>query len=157
MSNGDRSRLEEVLSRFGEVYRAENVRGAELPIYENIRVACGTPIGGGDVSYPDKVDVLGMMCPKDAQSYFIKVKGDSMIDAGIYSDDLVVINTTLMGYDEHDVLLCELNGEYTIKRVERREDGVWLIPANPDFADIQVKEGDNFQVWGKVAYVVHKM
>ena len=55
-----------------------------------------------------------------------------------------------------EVAVCELNGEYTLKRFEKRDGVGWLIPANPDYPEIKVTEDDDFSIWGTVTYIIHK-
>lgn len=149
--------IETVLGEFGEVTPAELAARVEMPFFDNVRVAAGFPIGGGDTNYPQPVEVVNMLCPKGSQSYFVRVKGDSMVDAEIYDGDLVVIDASLYTRkDPDDILLCEVDGEYTIKRVAQRGGRVFLVPANPNFPDIEVTDKE-LHVWGRVTACIHKL
>ena len=53
-------------------------------------------------------------------------------------------------------LMCELNGDYTLKHFVKRGDEGWLVPANPDYPELKVTEDDDFSVWGTVTYIIHK-
>lgn len=147
-----------VLARYGEVAEAESMPRWDVPFFENARVAAGFPIGGADTNYPQPMDVLGMLCPKGSQSYFVRVRGDSMVDAEIYDGDLVVIDASMYTRrDPDDILLCEVDGEYTIKRVAVRGNGrVFLVPANPNFPDIEVT-GKELHIWGRVTACIHRL
>ena len=57
---------------------------------------------------------------------------------------------------EKQIAVCELNGEYTLKRVRKKDGNVWLVPANPEYPEIEVTDGDDFSVWGVVTYIIHK-
>ncbi len=52
--------------------------------------------------------------------------------------------------------VCDLNGEYTLQRVCRKGGTLWLVPANPEYPEIEITEGDDFSVWGVVTYIIHK-
>ena len=75
---------------------------------------------------------------------------------GIYNGDILIIDKSERNPSERQAALCELNGEYTIKFVHRRGEQLWLVPANPDFPEIPVREEDSFNVWGVVTYTIHK-
>ena len=79
-----------------------------------------------------------------------------MIDADIHSGDILIVDKSNRNPSEHEVDLCELNGEYTIKYVNSRNGKWWLVPANPDFPEIEIAPGDNFNVWGVVTYIIHR-
>lgn len=79
-----------------------------------------------------------------------------MIDAGVHDGDLIIVDKSLRNPSEKEIAVCELNGEYTLKRVRQREGRLWLVPANPEFQEIEVCEGDDFSVWGVVTYIIHK-
>jgi len=153
----DDKTIEEILSQFGEVTSAEVAAHLEMPYFENIDVVAGFPVGGGDTKYPSTVEVVSMLCPAGSQSYFVKVKGDSMVDAEIYDGDLAVIDASVFSRrGPDDILLCEVNGEYTIKRVVQRGGRTFLVPSNPNFPDIEV-DANELKIWGRVSYVIHKV
>lgn len=130
--------------------KAEEVR---IPYYENVRVAAGVPIGGADTT-AESID-LGRMMGIGAQSYIVEVKGTSMIDAGIHDGDMVVIDHVPRNYGQNDILLCEVDGEYTIKHVVKRGEKVVLVPENTGFPEIEV-EPESLRVWGMVVSVMHR-
>lgn len=146
---------EERLGRIGKVYAAKDLMPTHLP-YFDISVVAGFPIPLDNDELAKDIELMQMLCPHPESSYLIRVHGDSMIEAGIHTDDILIVDKSNRNPTEKQVALCELNGEYTIKYV-RREDGKgWLLPANPNFPTIEIKEGDDFSVWGVVTYVIHK-
>ena len=70
--------------------------------------------------------------------------------------DIVVVDTSNRNPSESQVAVCELNGEYTLKRFRKRGDEGWLVPANPEFSEVHVTKDDEFAIWGVVKYVVHE-
>ena len=86
----------------------------------------------------------------------IRVEGYSMIDAGIHSGDIVIVDKSNRNPTESQVAVCEFNGDYTLKRFVKRDGFGWLIPANPDFPEIKVTPDDRFSIWGTVTYIIHK-
>lgn len=146
---------EEQLRRLGDVYAATSVVPLTLPSFD-LRVVAGFPIPLDNDERAQDIDLLRMLCPNPEASYLIRVQGDSMIDADIHTGDILVVDKSNRNPGRHEVALCELNGDYTIKYVERRADGLWLVPANADFPEIPVREGDAFSVWGIVTFVIHR-
>jgi SOS-response transcriptional repressor LexA len=89
-------------------------------------------------------------------TFYGRVKGDSMHAAGVDDGDLLVIDKSLE-YRTGAIAVCALNGEFTLKYIKRDGKRVWLMPANPDFRPIEVKEEDEFTVWGIVIWVIKKV
>lgn len=79
-----------------------------------------------------------------------------MIDADIYSGDIVIVDKSNRNPDENQVAVCELNGEYTLKRFVKKNGEGWLVPANPDYPRIKVTEDDDFSIWDTVTYIIQK-
>ena len=62
----------------------------------------------------------------------------------IDSGDIIIVDKSNRNPLDSEIAVCELNGEYTIKRIGRHDGKMWLVPANPEFSEIEVKEGDDF-------------
>ena len=125
----------------------------ELPL-------AGTAIAAGFPSPAEEYLDLALDLNKElirhpAATFYARVKGDSMVDAGIQDGDLLVIDKALEP-KEGSVAVCYLDGEFTVKRLAVQEEGVYLMPANEEFKPIRITEENDFLVWGIVAYVIHK-
>ncbi len=139
----------------GTVYHADRVKPLHLP-YFDISVVAGFPIPLDNDELAQDIELLRMLCPNPEASYLIRVEGNSMIDADIHSGDLLIVDKSNRNPSQHEVALCELNGEYTIKYVHTRNGQGYLVPANPDFPEIAITPGDSFNVWGVVTYIIHR-
>ena len=120
----------------------------------------GTAIAAGFPSPAEEYLDLALDLNKElikhpAATFYARVKGDSMVDAGIQDGDLLVIDKALEPKDGA-IAVCYLDGEFTVKRLAVQEEGVFLMPANAEFKPIQITEENEFLVWGLVAYVIHK-
>ena len=104
----------------------------------------------------EKLDLNEELIRHPAATFYARVKGHSMKDAGISDGDLLVIDKALEPTDGC-VAVCALNNEYTLKRLAVKKDGLYLMPANAEFKPIRITEENDFLVWGIVAYVVHKV
>lgn len=78
-----------------------------------------------------------------------------MIDAGIYPDDLLVVDRSVTAV-HGDIVIASLNGEFTVKVLER-EPVVRLVPRNCRYSPIVINEGDDFEIFGVVTNVIRTM
>lgn len=145
----------EQLGRIGDVSAADRLESMHLPFFD-IEVKAGFPIPLNNDEKSQDIDILRMLCPHPEASYLIRVTGDSMIDADIHAGDIVIVDKSNRNPSEHQVALCEFNGEYTIKYVRTHDNQHWLVPANDAYPEINIGEGDIFSVWGVVTFVIHK-
>ncbi|MDO4827102.1 MAG: S24 family peptidase [Bacteroidia bacterium] len=135
---------------------ATSVRGLRLPFFD-LGIRAGFPIPLDNDEKAQDIELLRLLCPHPEASYLIRVAGDSMIDAGIDDGDIIIVDKSRRNPSPSEVAVCELNGEYTLKRFEKDGDGSgWLVPANPAYPRIRISEGDSFSVWGTVSYIIHK-
>jgi DNA polymerase V len=102
------------------------------------------------------IDLNRELIRHPASTFCARVSGDSMRDCGIDDGDLLIIDKALTPR-EGSIAVCFVDGEFTLKRISIRHDGIWLVPANPQYPALHVTEESNFQVWGIVSYVVKSM
>jgi DNA polymerase V len=91
---------------------------------------------------------------KDA-TFFVRAKGSSMVGAGIFDNDLLVVDKSLTP-SSGDIVIAVIDGELTVKRLIQRDGKVILKPENPRFKEIELKEGQELQVWGVVTSTVKR-
>lgn len=107
------------------------------------------------------IDLNRELVRHPAATFYGRVVGDSMIDAGVQEGDVLVIDKSLEPA-EGDMAVCFLDGEFALKYVTfhdpagRGEQGLWLLPANPKYRPIRVNEDSAFTVWGVVTYIIKK-
>ena len=115
-----------------------------------------TVAGGTAEEYIElAIDLNKELIKHPAATFYARVKGSSMIDAGIADGDLLIIDKALEPKDG-DIAVCFIDGEFTLKRLALKEDGIYLMPANAEFKPIRITEENDFLVWGMLAYIVHK-
>ena len=95
------------LQTLGDIYPATSVRSMTLPKFDNARVVAGFPLALDTDEQAQSVDILRMLCPNPEASYLIKVRGDSMIDAGISDGDIIIVDKSNRTPGEHEVAVCE--------------------------------------------------
>ena len=89
-------------------------------------------------------------------TFFAKVRGQSMIDAGLDDNDLLVIDRSLEP-SNNKIAVCFLDGEFTVKRLRVEGKEVWLQPENPNYPIIKITEDNDFVIWGIVTNVIKKV
>ncbi|EFL52115.1 Peptidase S24/S26A/S26B, conserved region [Solidesulfovibrio fructosivorans JJ]] len=137
------------LAIFGFERRAE----LGLPLYLST-VQAGFPSPAED--YIDKkLDLNEQLVRHPAATFFVRVDGDSMRDAGVASGDILVVDRAVEPRDGH-IVIAALDGELTVKRLRRKNGQVLLVPENPDYAPVAVGPEASFEVWGVVTYIIHK-
>lgn len=145
----------EGLSRIGRVTKATGVVPMHLP-YFDLKVTAGFPIPLDNDEKSQNIELLRMLCPHPEASYLIKVKGDSMIDAGVMSGDIIIVDKSNRDPSPNEIAVCEINGDYTLKRFVREGGTGWLVPANPAYSRREITSEDEFRIWGTVTYIIHK-
>lgn len=139
----------------GVVIPADSLPSLSIPYYD-ISVVAGFPVPLDNDERSQEIDILSMLCPHPEASYLIRVSGNSMIDAGVLSGDIVIVDKSNRNPSPHEIAMCELNGEYTLKHFILEEGQGWLVPANPEYPKIRITPDDDFCVWGTVTYIIHK-
>lgn len=127
---------------------------AELQIFES-RVQAGFP-SPAQGEYADSIDLNRALVTTPSATFCARVIGNSMVDAGINEGDLLIIDRSLTPHDG-SVVVCFIDGDFTVKRLSMRVDGVYLTPANADFPELKVPEESNFQIWGVVSHIVKRL
>lgn len=136
-----------------KIYNADLSSHIPLPFADE-GVRAGFPSPAQDF-ISDSIDLNRDIIGHSDSTFYARAEGDSMIDAGVHSGDILVIDKSLTP-GEGDMAVCCVDGEFTLKFVEKHDDYLLLVPANPAYEPIRVDEGNEFMVWGVVTYVIHK-
>lgn len=113
------------------------------------KVAAGFPSPADD--YLDRaLDFNELLVQNPAATFAVHVAGDSMIGAGIFPDDIAIVDRSRNPVDRC-IVLALVDGEFTLKRYRRRAGKVWLQAENSSYADLAITEGMAFEVWGVVS------
>jgi DNA polymerase V len=118
-----------------------------------VPVSAGFPSPADDY-LEGKLDLNEHLIRHEASTFFVKVKGDSMIGAGIHSGDLLIVDRALEPADK-SVVIAVVNGELTVKRISKQDGKLSLVPDNGNYRPIPITGCTNFEVWGVVTHVIH--
>lgn len=124
------------------------------PLYLN-PVSAGFPSPAEDYT-EERLDLHTYVVHNPAATFFLRARGESMINAGVHDGDLLVVDRSVEAAHNR-VVIAALEGELTVKRLVRRRGRVFLVPENPDFSEIDITEREDVHIWGVVTYVVHKL
>lgn len=118
-------------------------------------VKAGFPSPAADYAEED-IDLRKYLQPNTTSIYFARVNGDSMVNAHIPHDSIVVIDKSLK-LKNNDVVVASLNGEKIIKHFIKAHAGTFLSPNNPLYKPIKITEDMDFAIWGVVTHVIVKL
>jgi DNA polymerase V len=123
-----------------------------LPLFAS-RIAAGFPSPADDY-VEARLDLNELLVQRQEATYFLRVKGDSMQGAGIHPGDLIVVDRSIEAQDG-SVVVAEVDGALTIKRLRLGGGAPELHPDNPAYPVIRFKEGQELRIWGVVTSSVH--
>lgn len=118
----------------------------ELPVVG--RVAAGQPILAQE-NIEGTIALQSSLIRNKSEAFGLRVKGDSMIEAGIFEGDIVIINPQ-KNAENGEIIVAMLEDEATLKRYELKNDTVYLKPENQNYSPIVVKNREDFSIIGKV-------
>ena len=119
------------------------------------KVAAGFPSPAADHTRK-RIDLNEHLIRNKEATFIFRVKGDSMIGAGIYEGDALLVDRS-MDPKHNNIVIAQLNNEFTVKRLYRRGGVVKLIAENNIYPPRLIKEEDDFLVWGVVTFNLHKL
>ena len=137
-----------------DLYQPEINGPVELPIIETA-LSAGFPSPAEDY-IEATLDLNKELIKNPSSTFFGRVHGSSMIDSGIFDGDILVIDKSLQPKKD-SVLVCFIDGEFTVKKVEKKGNDLYLKPENPDFKPIKIAPESDFRLWGVVTYSIHKV
>ena len=89
-------------------------------------------------------------------TFYARVSGESMVEAGLDDGDLLVIDRSL-DPENGRIAVCLVDGEFTVKRIKKEKDKLYLIPENKKYKPIELREENELIIWGVVEYVIKKV
>jgi DNA polymerase V len=136
------------------VYRPDHSTGYKLPLFL-VPVSAGFPSPAEDYM-EGSLDLNKYLIKNPAATFFVKVSGNSMIDAGIHNGDILIVDRSVEPADKK-IIIAVVNGELTVRRIRTIQGKVVLISENQGYSPLQVEEEMNFEIWGVVTNVIHPL
>jgi len=137
-----------------EIIRVKKGKKQTWPFLE-ARVAAGFP-SSAENYIENSLDLNELLITHPSATFFVRVKGDSMVGAGIYCGDIAVVDRSLT-VSHNKVIIARLYDELTIKRFCIENDTYFLKPENDAYELMEITPEMDFEVWGVVTYVIHSL
>src|SRR5690554_1040200 len=134
-----------------EFYTADLKTKLHLPFVDT-EISAGFPSPADDF-IELSIDLNKTLIKNKDTTFFAKVKGHSMKNAGINNGDLLVIDRSLQPQD-NKIAICQIDGEFTVKRIKIEKNIIWLIAENEDYKPIKVTPENEFMIWGIVIHSI---
>jgi DNA polymerase V len=138
----------------GQVYAPDIFQPLELPQFLEA-VPAGFPSPAEDF-LQEKLDLNRHLIQHPHATFFSRVQGDSMTEAGIHSGDLLIVDRALEATGGQ-VVIAAVDGELTVKRLVKRGKHVYLQAANPNYPPLKIRSETHCVVWGVVTYAIHRV
>tara|TARA_B100001094_G_scaffold204672_1_gene198576 strand:- start:97 stop:528 length:432 start_codon:yes stop_codon:yes gene_type:complete len=121
----------------------------------NSGISAGFPSPAGDFKQ-ERISLDKELIKNKEATFFARVSGESMINAGLEDGDLIVIDRSLEPTN-NKIAVCFIDGEFTVKRLLVKKNKIWLNPENANYKAIEVKEDNELIIWGIVTNVIKKL
>ena len=119
----------------------------------NDSVSAGFPSPADDYT-EENIDLNEHLISNPFSTFFLRVKGDSMINAGIKDKDLIIVDKSLIA-KPGNIIIAMVDGEFTIKRLSIKNDELYLKAENHNYPDFRFRNHIDVQSWGVVIYSIH--
>jgi DNA polymerase V len=135
-------------------YRPDFESDIRIP-YIKEGISAGFPSPATDFMEND-IDLNKELCKNPLATFYIKVKGNSMINAGINDKDILVVDRSLEPQN-NKIAICLIDGEFTVKRIKIEKNAIYLMPENTNYQPIKVTDENELIIWGIVTYVIKNL
>jgi len=123
-----------------------------LPLYHS-KVAAGIPSPADD-HIDTKLDLNSYLIKRPAATFLVRVSGDSMVNASIHDEDILVVDRSVEPRHGR-IVIAAINGQLTVKRLYSKSGKLMLIPENDKFEPIDITDDEAIHIWGVVTSVIH--
>ena len=142
------------IKSYGKISSFDINKSVIIPLY-NYSISAGFPSPADD-HLEKNLDLNEYLIKNPTSTFFVRVQGDSMVGAGINSNDILIVDRSLE-ISNGKIIIAVLYGELTVKRLRLSKNEMWLDADNNKFDQIKVTEEMNFHVWGIATNVIHKL
>lgn len=128
--------------------------GHRFPLFGN-KVSAGFPSPADD-HIEQQLDLNEHLIHNPVSTFFVRVSGESMKDVGIFPNDILIVDRSITPVNGK-IVIAVVDGELTVKRLKTENGVLFLMPENPDFKPIAIKELQDVSIWGVVTNVIHAL
>jgi len=142
------------VSLLNSVLEFMETSGYRLPVYAS-RVPAGIPEDSDD-HVEKTIDLNSLLVRNPKDTFLLRVSGDSMMDAGIYENDILTVDRKLEAHNGQ-IVVALVNRRSTVKTFRKDRKGITLVPENRSYTPIKIVPGNDFQILGVVTNVIRKV
>lgn len=136
-----------------EFFKPSVKSNIELPLVE-ATISAGFPSPADDYSEA-RLDLNKELITNESATFYARVRGDSMTLAGISDGDLLIIDKSKTPING-SIVVCLIDGEFTVKRLNKKGNQFYLMPENDKYQPIKIKPENDVTIWGVVTYTIKK-
>ena len=137
-----------------DFYSVDKTAFENIPLFEG-SVSAGFPSPADDFK-ETRISLDRELVKNKEATFYARVSGDSMVGAGLDDGDLLVIDRSL-NPENGKIAVCLVDGEFTVKRIKKEKNKLYLMPENKKYKPIELKEENELIIWGVVEYVIKKV
>ena len=134
------------------IFFDSNTKIFRIPLLAD-SVSAGFPSPADDYT-EENIDLNEHLISNPFSTFFLRVKGDSMINAGIKDKDLIIVDKSLIA-KPGNIIIAMIDGEFTVKRLSINNNELYLKAENHNYPDFKFKHNIDLQIWGVVIYSIH--
>ena len=134
-----------------EIFSFDGATELKIPLYSAVSAGFPSP---ADDYVEMALDLNEHLVSHPAATFFVRVVGESMVDAGIEAGDLLVVDKSLTAKDG-DIVIASIDGQFLVKRFRQSGKQFRLIAESPGHAPIIIQPDSDVEIWGVVAHVIH--
>jgi DNA polymerase V len=139
----------------GEIFYGAAYAGSKTYTQQEVKTANATGFGAASDDHAERgIDLNEQLIRNKPATFFMKVRGEAMIGAGIFDGDTVIVDRSIKPVSGR-IVIAVLNGDMLIRRLESRFNKMRLIPETERLAPIEVDPFAEFSIWGVVTCVIH--
>ena len=141
----------------GDEFYGSAYKGSKHFTQQQVKTANATGFGAAADDYMERgIDLNEQLVTNKPATYFFRMKGDAMREAGMFDGDVLVVDRSIK-LANGKVIVAVLNGELLVRRFHKNFSSAFLVPENNRYKSINLSEFSDFTVWGVVTYVIHPL
>ena len=141
----------------GEEFFGAAYKGSKQYTQQEIKTANATGFGAAADDYMERgIDLNEQLIRNKPATFFFSMKGDAMKDAGIFDNDVLIVDRSL-NLASGKIIVAVLNGELLVRRYHKNFSSAFLVPENSRYKTINLEEFSDFMLWGVVVYAIRSL
>jgi DNA polymerase V len=141
----------------GEDFYGAAYKGSKHYKQQDVKAANATGFGAAADDYMERgIDLNEELIRNKPATFFFRMKGDAMRDAGIFDKDVLIVDRSVK-MANGKIIVAILNGELLVRRFHKNFSSAFLVPENNRYKPINLAEFSDFTVWGVVTYTIHAL